>query len=128
MSASDPATAVPRDRTIGSVFLSQSEIAVPPEQGAALEQAFAARAKLVDGHVGFLGLELLKDLRAEGGRYVLLTRWRSRADFVAYMRSGDHGRAHERPHDGLDLGALHGGKLQQFQVVVSEQVDEPSQS
>lgn len=109
------------------VFLSQSEITVPPEQGASLEQAFAARARFVDGHAGFLGLELLKDLRAQGGRYVLLTRWRSREDFVAYMRSGDHGRAHERPHEGLDPGSLHGGKLQQFQVVVSEQVDEPCQ-
>ena len=127
MPPSDTATATPCSRTTGTVFVSQSEIAVPPEQGASLERAFAARARLVDGHAGFLGLELLKDLRAEGGRYVLLTRWRSRADFVAYMRSGDHGRAHERPHDGLDLGALHGGKLQQFQVVLSEQVDEPTQ-
>ena len=128
MRPSDPATVTPRDKTIGSVFLSQSEIVVPPAQGASLEEAFAARAKLVDGHAGFLGLELLKDLRGEGGRYVLLTRWRSRVDFVAYMRSGDHGRAHERLHPGLDLGALHGGKLQQFQVVLSEQVDEPPQS
>lgn len=109
------------------VFVSQSEIALPPEQQESLEQAFAARARLVDAHPGFLGLELLRDLSAEGGRYVLHTRWRSRADFVAYMRSGDHERAHGRAHPGLDSVAIHGGKLRQFQVVVSEQVDEPPQ-
>jgi heme oxygenase (mycobilin-producing) len=109
-----------------TVFVSHSEIVVPLAQRAALEQAFTGRAHFVDGHAGFLGLELLKDLRAEG-RYVLLTRWRQRADFVAYMRSGDHARAHERPHPGLDPADLHGGKLQQFHVVVSEELGESVQ-
>jgi len=93
-----------------------------------LERAFAARARLVDGHAGFLGLELLRDLRSEG-RYVLLTRWRSRSDFLAYMRSGDHTRAHNRSHPGLDAGDLHGGKVQQFQSVrLTEGMDESVQS
>lgn len=110
------------------VFVSQSEITLPLEQEASLEEAFTSRARLVDGHVGFLGLELLRDLSANGSRYVLLTRWRSRADFVAYMRSGDHERAHQRPHAGLDGSAVQGGKLRQFEVVVSERVDESAQS
>lgn len=87
-------------------FISQPEIVVSPEQKGPLAQAFALRARLVDGHDGFLGLDLLRDLRAEG-RYVLLTRWRSRSDRVAYMRSGDHTRAHERARSGLDVGQLH---------------------
>jgi heme-degrading monooxygenase HmoA len=99
-------------------FLSRSEITVPREEAAALERAFHERARLVDAHAGFLGLELLKDVR-ENGRYVLLTRWRSRADFTAYMKSGDHGRAHGRHHDGLTTKSDSGG-LEQFQVVVEE--------
>ena len=86
----------------------------------ALEQAFRERARHVDDHPGFLGLELLRDIR-DNGRYVLITRWRSRADFVAYMKSGDHARAHDRPHQGLSTIAQGGGKLEQFHVVLEEQ-------
>jgi heme-degrading monooxygenase HmoA len=97
-------------------FVSRSEITVPPGEMAALERAFQARARLVDAHPGFLGLELLRDAR-ENGRYVLLTRWRSRADFGAYMKSGDHARAHQRVHEGLTPTSGSGG-LEQFHVVL----------
>jgi len=104
-------------------FVSRSEITVAVAEMAALELAFERRARLVDVHAGFLGLELLRDIRQDG-RYVLLTRWSSRAAFVAYMKSGDHARAHERPHEGL--GAVSGnGSLEQFHVVVEERVGEP---
>ncbi len=97
-------------------FVSRSEITVPLPAAEALERAFVERARLVDTHPGFLGLQLLRDVR-ENGRYVLLTQWRSRADFTAYMKSGDHARAHDRPHPGLGpVGE--GGKLEQFHVVV----------
>lgn len=96
-------------------FVSRSEITVPAAEMAALERAFAARARLVDGHAGFLGLELLRDIR-ENGRYVLVTRWRMRSDFSAYMKSGDHGRAHDRHHEGL--GPVGPGKLEQFHSVL----------
>jgi heme-degrading monooxygenase HmoA len=99
-------------------FVSRSEITVPHEEMGALERAFHERARLVDAHAGFLGLELLKDVR-EDGRYVLLTRWRTRADFTAYMKSGDHGRAHGRHHDGLAATSGSGG-LEQFQVILEE--------
>jgi len=105
-------------------FVSRSEITVPVSEMAALERAFAERARLVDARPGFLGLELLRDIR-DNGSYVLLTRWRSRADFTQYMKSGDHERAHERPHEGLgSVGS--GGKLEQFHVVVSERANEPA--
>lgn len=103
-------------------FLSRSEIIVPVAEMAALERAFANRSRLVDTHAGFVGLELLRDIR-ENGRYVLLTRWRTRADFSAYMKSGDHARAHERQHEGLDP-VVAGGKLEQFHVVVAESARE----
>ena len=96
---------------------------MPLAEMAALERAFQERARLVDAHSGFLGLELLRDIR-ENGRYVLLTRWRSRDDFSAYMKSGDHARAHERPHEGLGpvgSSARPGAaKLEQFHVVLEE--------
>ncbi|MEI8254927.1 MAG: antibiotic biosynthesis monooxygenase family protein [Deltaproteobacteria bacterium] len=97
-------------------FVSRSEITVPVGQMAAVERAFSERAGTVDAHPGFLGLELLRDIR-ENGRYVLLTRWRSRAEFTAYMKSGDHERAHARPHEGLGAVTASGGKLEQFHVV-----------
>lgn len=96
-------------------FVSRSEITVPVAEMTALERAFATRAHLVDGHAGFLGLELLRDNR-ENGRYVLLTRWRTRSDFTAYMKSGDHARAHDRHHEGL--GPVGPGKLEQFHSVL----------
>jgi heme-degrading monooxygenase HmoA len=97
-------------------FVSRSEITVPSEAMGALERAFEERARLVEGHAGFLGLELLRDIRGNG-RYVLLTRWADRADFKAYMASGDHVRAHERNHEGLTAIDVAGGKLEQFFVV-----------
>jgi heme-degrading monooxygenase HmoA len=100
-------------------FVSRSEITVPVTEMSALERAFQERARHVDAHAGFLGLELLRDIR-ENGRYVLVTRWRSRADFRAYMKSGDHARAHDRPHAGLGPVAAGGGKLEQFHVVLEE--------
>lgn len=104
-------------------FVSRSEITVPVAEMPALERAFLERARHVDQHEGFLGLELLRDIR-ENGRYVLVTRWRSRADFRAYMKSGDHGRAHDRPHEGLGPVATTGGKLEQFHLVLEERARE----
>lgn len=96
-------------------FESRSEITVPTCEMEALERAFVARARLVDEHPGFLGLELLRDIN-ESGRYVLVTRWRTRADFKAYMKSGDHARAHQRTHEGL--GPVGPGRLEQFHSVL----------
>lgn len=101
-----------------TTFVSRSEIVVPVDEMPALERAFRERMRRVDEHDGFLGLELLRDVRGNG-RYVLVTRWRDRASFVAYMKSGDHGRAHDRAHEGLGPVG-HGGKLEQFDVVLEE--------
>lgn len=104
-------------------FVSRSELTVPIEEMPALERAFSDRARLVDRHAGFLGLELLRDIRGNG-RYVLLTRWSSRDTFRAYMKSGDHARAHDRPHLGLGPVGTGSGKLEQFYVVLDERMDD----
>lgn len=104
-------------------FVSKSDIVVAISEESALEQAFRDRAGLVDRHTGFRGLELLRDAH-HAGRYMLLTRWRSLEDFRAYMKSGDHARAHARPH--LGLGPLgKGGRLEQFVSVLLEGTHEP---
>jgi heme-degrading monooxygenase HmoA len=97
------------------MFVSQSEIEVPPDGAEALERAFAARSKRVDHHDGFLGLELLRDV-GRRGRYVLLTRWRSRADFRRYLGSRDFREAHARQHEGV-VEPRGGAPLRQFEAV-----------
>jgi heme-degrading monooxygenase HmoA len=76
-------------------YVGISEISVPAEGAASLRQAFAERLGAVDGWPGFAGLELLQD-RKRPGRYLMITRWATRAQFLAYMRSEDHRRSHRR--------------------------------
>ena len=83
------------------MFVSHSEIAIEEAQVGALESAFRARARIVDSHDGFLGLELLREV-GRRGRYVLVTRWRTHEDFRRYMKSGDYRAAHVREHGGLE--------------------------
>ena len=71
-------------------------ITVPPERAEELERRFAARAGAVEGSPGFESFQLL---RPTDGRdvYLVYTRWRSQADFEAWMGSSafEHGhRAH----------------------------------
>jgi len=97
------------------MFVSHSEIAIEEGQVGDLEAAFRARARLVDSHDGFLGLELLREV-GRGGRYVLVTRWRTRDDFRRYMKSEDYRAAHARQHVGLEE-ASNGAPLRQFETV-----------
>lgn len=76
-------------------YVAISEIAVDDEGKDALLAAFADRLRAVDRWDGFLGLELLAD-RRHAGRYLMVSRWRSRQIFVAYMRSEDHRESHAR--------------------------------
>lgn len=101
------------------MFVSHSEIAIEDGKDGILEAAFRARARLVDGHDGFLGLELLREV-GNGGRYVLVTRWRTRADFRRYMKSPDYRAAHAREHAGLE-DASNGAALRQFETVELEE-------
>jgi heme-degrading monooxygenase HmoA len=76
-------------------YVGISEIAVPPEGADALQVAFEARLRAVDSWPGFCGLELLKD-RRRPDRFLMITRWESKVQFLAYMRSEDHRRSHRR--------------------------------
>lgn len=76
-------------------YVAVSEIAVPEDGAEALEAAFRRRLGVVDGWPGFRGLELLRDRKA-AGRYLMICRWDTREQFLAYMRSADHRHSHER--------------------------------
>ncbi len=97
------------------MFVSHSEIAVGEHGAEALERAFRSRWRRVDEHEGFLGLDLLRDVRGEGC-YLLVTRWRTREDFKRYMKSGDFRAAHARQHVGVEEPAG-GAPLRQFEAV-----------
>jgi heme-degrading monooxygenase HmoA len=100
------------------MFVSHSEIAIEEGQVSVLEAAFRARARLVDSHDGFLGLELLREV-GHGGRYLLVTRWRTREDFRRYMKSEDYRAAHASQYAGLEASG--GAPLRQFEAVELEE-------
>lgn len=83
------------DRPTGHLYVGISEIAVPSGGATALEVAFQDRLRAVDRWPGFAGLELLQD-RRRPGRFLMITRWASKSQFLAYMRSADHKRSHAR--------------------------------
>ncbi|UJR80289.1 antibiotic biosynthesis monooxygenase family protein [Sandaracinus amylolyticus] len=58
-----------------------------------IERRFRARSKLVDGHLGFLGLEVLRSIGARP-EFALVTRWESRAALGAYLKSDDFRAVH----------------------------------
>jgi heme oxygenase (mycobilin-producing) len=95
-------------------YVAVSEIVVHPDGADALQDAFAHRLGAVDRWDGFLGLEVLADRRT-AGRYLMISRWRSRERFLAYLRSDDHRRSHARipgpPH------APHAAGFDEFDVV-----------
>lgn len=97
-------------------YVAVSEIAVDEKGEDALLAAFAQRLGAVDGWDGFLGLELLAD-RRHPGRYLMLSRWRSRERFVEYMRSDDHRLSHDRIPRGPHAPAAAG--FDEFDVVAT---------
>lgn len=78
-----------------AVYVAISEISVADGGAAALEEAFRNRLGAVDSWPGFLGLEVLRH-RRRPGRYLMVSRWRSKETFQTYMRSTHHRASHDR--------------------------------
>lgn len=72
-----------------------SRLRIPAEQSDALVQAFRARVHLVDHADGFVDLQVWRSDR-DPGEVLMVSRWRDRAAFTAYMRSEDHRISHDR--------------------------------
>ena len=63
--------------------------------------AFRGRARLVDAADGFVDLQVWQSDR-DPGELVMVSRWRDRAAFTAYMRSEQHRISHARIDPDLD--------------------------
>jgi len=72
-----------------------SRLRVPEERSEELVRAFRARVRLVDGADGFVDLQVWRSDR-DRGELIMVSRWRDRAAFTAYMRSPQHTISHDR--------------------------------
>ena len=72
-----------------------SRLRVPEERAGALVTAFQGRARLVEEADGFVDLQVWQSDR-DRGELLMVSRWRDRAAFTAYMRSAEHKVSHGR--------------------------------
>jgi heme-degrading monooxygenase HmoA len=102
------------------VYVAVSRLRVAVPQVDALVSAFRARAHLVDDADGFVDLEVWQSDR-DAGEVVMVSRWRDRAAFTAYMRSEAHHVSHRRIPPELD-GAIRLERLESLHTydVVAE--------
>jgi heme-degrading monooxygenase HmoA len=77
------------------MYVSMSRLRVEAGRSDALIVAFRRRAHLVDSVPGFIDLEVWRSDR-DREEVLMVSRWRDRASFTAYMRSDDHRISHER--------------------------------
>jgi len=83
------------------VYISMSRLRIEAGSAPALIDAFRGRLGLVDGFDGFLDLEVWQSDR-DAGEIIMVSRWRDRECFKAYMRSDAHRRSHDRIDPELD--------------------------
>ena len=72
-----------------------SRLRVPEGRSEELVSAFRARVRLVDEADGFVDLQVWRSDR-DRGELIMVSRWRDRAAFTAYMRSPQHRISHDR--------------------------------
>lgn len=77
------------------MYVSMSRLRIAPEKAAALVSAFKGRLGRVEDHEGFRGLEVWQSDR-DAGEILMVSRWRDRECFKAYMKSEDHQESHDR--------------------------------
>ena len=90
------------------MYVSMSRLRVPGERADELVSAFRRRAHLVDDADGFMDLEVWRsdrDSDEQAAELIMVSRWRDRECFKAYMQSAEHRESHERIDPGLD-GAI----------------------
>jgi heme-degrading monooxygenase HmoA len=82
------------------MYVSVSRLRVPADRSDELVAAFRDRAGLVDGFDGFVDLQVWRSDR-DREEVLMVSRWESRDQFKAYMRSEAHHVSHERTDAGL---------------------------
>lgn len=86
------------------MIVALSRLVAEPDQQPALEAAFRARKKLVDGFPGFRRLQLVKGRGT--GEYLLLLEWDDMESFRAYVKSPAFDHAHPEDGPGVQPGGL----------------------
>ncbi|MDP3713277.1 MAG: antibiotic biosynthesis monooxygenase [Mycobacteriales bacterium] len=101
-------------------YVAINVLSVPEGAGSTLEERFAARQGAVEGAEGFERFELLRPVEGTSD-YLVYTRWRSEADFVAWRDGQRFGEGHaastQRPA-GAGPAAT-GSTIMAFEVVQS---------
>jgi heme-degrading monooxygenase HmoA len=83
------------------MYISVSRLRVHRDALDDLIRAFRNRLGAVDGFDGFCDLEVWSSDR-DAGEVLMVSRWRDRASFTAYMRSEAHRVSHARVPKRLD--------------------------
>ncbi len=83
------------------MYVSLSRLRIDSARSPELIAAFRRRAHLVDEADGFVDLQVWQSDR-DDAEIVMVSRWRDRAAFKAYMRSDAHRVSHERIDPTLD--------------------------
>jgi heme oxygenase (mycobilin-producing) len=100
------------------MYISVSRLRVDPAVATDLVAAFRARAGLVDSFDGFVDLEVWQS-DSDPSELMMVSRWRDRSAFKAYMRSREHRLSHDRisplVHSAVRLERLE--HLQTYEVV-----------
>lgn len=101
------------------MYVSLSRLRIDASRSDELVTAFRGRAGLVESHAGFVDLQVWRSDR-DPGEVVMVSRWRDRDDFRAYMKSDDHRASHERIdpalQDSMKLERLE--QMHTYEVVV----------
>ena len=97
------------------MYVSVSRLRVEEARAPELLSAFRPRAHLVDSADGFVDLQVWQSDR-DSGELVMVSRWRDRDAFKAYMKSEEHRVSHDRIDPELDA-AIKLVKLEHMHVV-----------
>ena len=82
------------------MYVSLSRLRVEVDRSEELVAAFGRRARLVEDHDGFVDLQVWRS-DSDQGEVIMVSRWRDRDAFRAYMRSEDHRTSHDRMDPSL---------------------------
>ena len=77
------------------MYVSLSRLRIPAHASEQLIAAFRDRVHLVDDADGFVDLQVWRSER-DAGEILMVSRWRDRDSFKAYMKSAEHQTSHDR--------------------------------
>lgn len=100
------------------MYVSMSRLAIPAERASELVDAFRRRAHLADEADGFIDLQVWQSDR-DLGDILMVSRWRDRSAFTAYMKSAAHQVSHDRIDPDLkqDISLKRLDHLHTYEVV-----------